>query len=505
MTGKPKTLRKLLLDGRNDNRRPGKPNGDWFYQGSSCRPEGNPLATQIESGRGLPHSGRLGAPSESPRFCAAQPGFVMVATGAMNDADRFDHHEWTRRHFIKLGAAGMAGLGFWQRVSGAVRPPTHREAVPSSVLQKLEASEPFFTLPKKFRDISRGKPLPHSLPEDKKRRAGLTRETWKLQVISDPEHPATLRHPLEPKSGTELDFNGLLKLAEKHAVRFAKTMTCLNIGCPLGTGIWEGVPLREVVWLTQPRENLRRVFYYGFHNDDPAQLFRSSLPIDRVLEDPFDLPPVILCYKLNGQWLDSERGGPVRMVVPEAYGFKSIKWLSHVVLTNLFHANDTYADGNNDVASALKTFSATFPLPGSINSGKPIPVTGYAQVGISGLSKVQVSIQSSAVEVPPGDPYFTQATWIDARILPPPKHWGGVPDGKIPADTLGFDPATGRPHTWPMRVTKVHWAASLSGLPAGQYTLRTRTIDGNGVAQPMPRPFQKSGNAAIEAVEFSVK
>jgi hypothetical protein len=24
-----------------------------------------------------------------------------------------------------------------------------------------------------------------------------------------------------------------MKLAEKHAVRFAKTMTCLNIGCPL--------------------------------------------------------------------------------------------------------------------------------------------------------------------------------------------------------------------------------------------------------------------------------
>src|SRR5207249_10068508 len=117
-------------------------------------------------------------------------------------------------------------------------------------------------------------------------------------------------------------------LAEKHAVRFPKAMTCLNIGSPLGMGVSQGVPLREVIWLTQPRENLRRVFYHGYHNDDPQQMFRSSLPISRVLEDPFDLPPVILCYKLNGQWLDSERGGPVRVVVPEAYGFKSIKWLT---------------------------------------------------------------------------------------------------------------------------------------------------------------------------------
>ena len=105
-----------------------------------------------------------------------------------------------------------------------------------------------------------------------------------------------------------------------------------------------------------------------------------------MLEDPFDLPPVILCYKLNGEWLSPERGGPVRIVVPEAYGFKSIKWLTTVVLTNLSHANDTYADGNNDVDSPLKTFAATLNAPiASVKADEPIAVTGYAQVGISGF------------------------------------------------------------------------------------------------------------------------
>src|SRR5947207_14715131 len=131
-----------------------------------------------------------------------------------------------------------------------------------------------------------------------------------------------------------------MELAKTKAVRFAKVMTCLNIGCPLGMGVWEGVPLRDVVWLTQPKANLRRVFYHGYHNDDPKQMFRSSLPIGRVLEDPPGLPPVILCYKLNGTLLTPERGGPVRVVVPEAYGFKSIKWLNHMVLTNLPGPND---------------------------------------------------------------------------------------------------------------------------------------------------------------------
>lgn len=185
--------------------------------------------------------------------------------------------------------------------------------------------------------------------------------------------------------------------------------------------------------MTKPRENLRRVFYYGYHNDDPTQMFRSSLPIGRVLEDPFDLPPVILCYKLNGEWLDCERGGPVRVVVPEAYGFKSIKWLSHIVLTNLAHANDTYAEQNNDVESPLKTFAATMTIPKEVKAGEAIMVSGYAQVGISGLSKVQVSIESSAVERPENDPYFTAAPWIDAELLAAPQNWAALSDGKIPS------------------------------------------------------------------------
>src|SRR5262245_22183080 len=145
--------------------------------------------------------------------------------------------------------------------------------------------------------------------------------------------------------------------------------------------------------MTQPGENMRRVFYYGYHNDDPKQMFRSSLPVGRVLEDWYDLPPVIVCFKLNGQWLSSERGGPVRMVVPESYGFKSVKWLTHIVLTNLPTANDTYADQGNDIDSPLKTFAATLAVPSEPKADQPIPLTGYAQVGIGGLSKVQAWIQ----------------------------------------------------------------------------------------------------------------
>jgi DMSO/TMAO reductase YedYZ molybdopterin-dependent catalytic subunit len=192
-------------------------------------------------------------------------------------------------------------------------------------------------------------------------------------------------------------------------------------------------------------------------------------------------------------------------VVPEAYGFKNVKWLSHVVLSNRAAANDTYAEQNNDIDSPLKTFAATLSVPTEVKAGRPIPVTGWAQVGIGGLSKVQVWTRRTSEPWPADDPHFTRAPWADAKILPPPANWGGeLPEGRIPAGTLGFD-ASGRPLNWPMRLSKAHWAALLPGLPAGEHTLYVRTIDEKGHAQPLPRPFRKSGHCDIQSVNVVVK
>jgi hypothetical protein len=56
-----------------------------------------------------------------------------------------------------------------------------------------------------------------------------------------------------------------------------------------------------------------------------------------------------------------------------------------------------------------------------------------------------------------------------------------------------------------MRLAKVHWAILLPPLAKGEYTLRCRTVDEKGIAQPLPRPFRKSGHAALESVNISVR
>jgi hypothetical protein len=417
-----------------------------------------------------------------------------------------EHRTLTRRFFLRAGLSGAIAAQSI-RISTAQETKQDSSKMPTAKGPKPDKAgirrDPYFTPAADFQDVSRGNPLPHTLSDEKKAEVGLTRDSWRLEVLADPEHPAKISKPLSRAGGNPFTFDDLLKLAAKNTVRIPKVMTCLNLGCPLGMGLWEGIPLRDVIWLTQPRENLRRVFYYGYHNDDPKQIFRSSLPIGRILEDPAELPPVILCHKLNGEFLDSERGGPVRMLVPEAYGFKSVKWLTHLFLTNLPHANDTYAEQNNDIDSPMKTFAATISAPRVVNAGKPMPVTGYAQVGVSGLSRVQVSVTSESEVPADDDPYFTRAHWIDAEILAAPERWSGLIDGLIPPNTFGFT-AEGLPKSWPIKLANAHWASILPAMQPGNYVLRCRTIDQQGNAQPMPRPFRKSGHAAIESIDFKV-
>ena len=339
----------------------------------------------------------------------------------MSQTDPFmqQHLALTRRFFVQVAGGGLAVAAFGRSCSGVDLPEKCAKAC-DAFLKKME----YLTSQEDFGNVSRGDPRPYKLSDEKKHEVGLIPDTWQLEVVSDPENPAEIGNPLTKEAGNAFNWDMLMELAKDHAVSVPKIMTCNNIGRPLGMGFWEGVPLRKVIWMTKPNKDVRRVFYHGYHNDDPKQMFRSSLPVGRILEDPFDLPPVLLCYKLNGRLLNGERGGPVRMLVPEAYGFKSVKWLNRIVLSNLPHANDTYAKGNNDLDSLMKTFAHSLLHPDSIKAGEPIPITGYSQVGVSGLAEVQTLIMPKDKTWPEHDPYFTEADWTTANIPSAPRQLG---------------------------------------------------------------------------------
>src|SRR5947207_3338956 len=169
------------------------------------------------------------------------------------------------------------------------------------------ADRSYLTPAKAFRDVSRGDPRPDTLVGDALATARLTPETWRLEIVA--EAGAQLQHPRTLQGGNAIDLPALHELAKTHAVRFLKAMQCLNIAQPLGQGLWEGVPLREVLKLAGASADVRRAYYWGFHNDKPDQLFQSSLSYTQVMEaPPWELPPFV-AYRLTGNRCRWRAGG----------------------------------------------------------------------------------------------------------------------------------------------------------------------------------------------------
>lgn len=407
-----------------------------------------------------------------------------------------EHLQLTRRYFLQLGGTAAAA---WNLSS-----PAAASADLEPQLQEAIAKLEYLTPLDRAFILDKGKAGVAKLPPEKLREIGLVPETWSLEVVPDPAGNSAVEQPLSQALGNALNWDGLMKLAEKHAVRFMHVCTCTNGSNPYHMGLWEGIPFREVIWLTRPKENVRRISYESYYSQNPP--FKSSLALGQVLETPPGMMPPILAYRMNGQIIPASHGGPVRVIVPGAYGSKSIKWLRRIVLTSEFKANDTDADPpfNNDPENALKTRARFLNAPKEIPAGKPAALTGMAQVGVSGLDRVQYCIRSQKNPWPADDPYRSTADWKDAAILPPPTDWGGgLPGGKLPP-TMQTEPATGKPLKWPLPYTIAHWAALLPGQNPGSYDLCCRTIDNNGIAQPLPRTLPKTGFNEIHTVTLVV-
>ena len=412
----------------------------------------------------------------------------------------------TRRDFVCTTSALAASTlaGGLSSVAQAVEIPAPSRAASSN------QPHPLLTPADKFRDVSRGNPKPHTLTGEALVRARLTPETWRLEITADDvpnpaiKDRAGLSKPLTLADGNALDLPALRELGKKHEAKFLKAMQCLNIPTPLGQGLWEGVRLRDVLRLCGTMRNVRRVYYWGFHNSDPTQRFQSSLSYTQAMETPPGELPAFLAYRLNGEAIPLIRGGPVRMVIPWAHGFKSIKWLQRIVVTNDYKANDTYAEQNNDPESHLKTAAYLDDLPAKIPAGQPTMVSGLVISGLSGLKRVEYSL-SGRNEQSGRQAADDTEQWIECRLEDPPNDWSSaLPAGVSSRQVLGFDAKTGQPAAWPLRYSMISWSATLKGLTPGKYALRARAVDLNDFAQPDPRPNQKTGQNALEIREFEV-
>jgi DMSO/TMAO reductase YedYZ molybdopterin-dependent catalytic subunit len=128
----------------------------------------------------------------------------------------------------------------------------------------------------------------------------LTPATWSLSLHGEVETPRTLSYA---------------ELLELPQTEITCDIHCVTSWSKLGMH-WTGVSFSLLAGLVRPKPSVRFVVM------ECEQGFTTSLPIG-----PLQDADVLVAHSVDGAPLPSEHGGPVRMLVPKRYFYKSAKWL----------------------------------------------------------------------------------------------------------------------------------------------------------------------------------
>ena len=102
---------------------------------------------------------------------------------------------------------------------------------------------------------------------------------------------------------------------------------------------WQGVLLSDLLGAAGVQPSARALRFESF---DGA--YTESLTLAEAQR-----PDVIVAYSMDGKPLSQAHGGPVRLYVAPMYGYKSIKWLSHIQVVDQVIPGYWETEGNYDV------------------------------------------------------------------------------------------------------------------------------------------------------------
>lgn len=88
---------------------------------------------------------------------------------------------------------------------------------------------------------------------------------------------------------------------------------------------WEGVAIREILARAKPKPEARYVMALG-HVNEKRYGYSTNLPLADL-----DRDDVLLAMRWNGADLTAEHGGPLRLLVPHLYAWKSCKWIRGLI------------------------------------------------------------------------------------------------------------------------------------------------------------------------------
>jgi len=137
---------------------------------------------------------------------------------------------------------------------------------------------------------------------------GFDPATWRLRIDGLVEHPQTL------------SYAQLLGMPQAHQTTDFHCVTGWSVD-----GVrWGGVRFADLLAAARPLPSARALTFVSA--EDP---YVDSLTLVQAT-----VPDAMLAHSMDGSPLTQAHGAPARVVMPQMYGYKGVKWLQRIVVTD---------------------------------------------------------------------------------------------------------------------------------------------------------------------------
>ena len=196
-----------------------------------------------------------------------------------------DPRPYGRRAFLALMAGGISSLAWASQASGVFSPLT------SAFSQFVGNLLPVGGW--RIYTISGSMPI-------------FDRASWRLEV------GGLVKKPLS------LSYDDVLALPRSHQV---STFHCVT-GWTVKDVRWSGVRFHDLLALAEPLPQATAIRFVSMEVP-----YDDSLTLEQA-----KLPDVLLALEMDGKLLSRPHGSPARVVIPDMYGYKGVKWLTKMEL-----------------------------------------------------------------------------------------------------------------------------------------------------------------------------
>jgi len=130
--------------------------------------------------------------------------------------------------------------------------------------------------------------------------------------------------------GYTLEVSGLVETPKEYTYdevldrqKYSKVVTLHCVEGWSVTLLWEGVMLKGLLEEAGIKPEANTIIFHAYDG------YSSSLPLDYILDND-----IIMAHRMNNATLLPERGFPFQLVAEDKWGYKWVKWITKIELSN---------------------------------------------------------------------------------------------------------------------------------------------------------------------------